>query len=427
MHEDFLHHLWKYQKYNSDSELKTNQGESLSIIEIGRHNQENSGPDFFNAKVKIDGQVWAGNIEIHVKSSDWYAHNHQEDSAYDNVILHVVWEDDVEVFRRDNEIIPSFSLEKYVAHGTLENYKSLIGIPSKHINCEKHFSSFDDFTISNWLERMYIERLEHKSNLIVDLLNESQNNWEDILFKLLCKNFGLNKNGEVFLSLANQIPFKVIHKHHHSIKELESLLLGVSGLLNIKSEEKYINDLKNEYEYLKHKYKLKESLLKPQFFRLRPDNFPSLRLAQLASVYHKKPNLFQDIINIDSTEGFYKLFNVKLHGFWDIHYSLSKISNSKVKRLSKSFIDLLIINTILPLKLCYQKQRSALDFENLLNIISGIKAEKNSKIDIFESIRPNTNKTALESQALLELKTNYCDKNYCLKCNLGKKLVNSSL
>lgn len=427
MQEDFLHHIWKHQKFKTEKALHTNQGESLDIIHVGRHNQQQSGPDFFNAKIKIGKQIWAGNVEIHIKSSDWYAHNHEEDEAYDNVILHVVWEDDVEVFRAHSQIIPSFSLKDFVSPTTFENYKTLVGIPSKQINCEQHFAKFDDFTLSHWLERLYIERLEEKSALILNLLQDSKNNWEEVLFKLLAKNFGLNRNGEAFLNMAEHLPYKIISKHHKSIEDLEALFLGTSGLLNIDTENKYILKLKNRFQYLKHKYELKLSLIRPQFFRLRPDNFPSLRLAQMAKIYHQQPQLFQHILHLKTKKDLYRFFNIKLSEFWDTRYSLTKISKSKTKKISRSFIDLLIINTILPLKFCYEKQQSVPDFDALLELISSLKPEQNRKVKVFEDLRAKTNTSALSSQALLQLKTHYCDKNYCLQCHLGQKLINGSI
>jgi hypothetical protein len=427
MQEEFLHHVWKYQKFEVEGVLRTNQGESLEVINTGRYNQQESGPDFFNAKIKIGQQLWAGNVEIHVKSSDWYAHHHQQDQAYDNVILHVVWEDDVEIYRSNQIIIPSFSLKSFVSKQTFENYKRLVGIPSKKINCEKDFGKFDDFTIANWLERMYIERLEDKSKLIMKLLDSSKNNWEEVLFKLLSKNFGLNRNGEAFLNMAEHLPYKVISKHHKSVSELEALFLGTSGLLDIDTEEKYILKLQDYYQYFKHKYQLKTALMRTQFFRLRPDNFPSLRLAQLAGLYHKDSQLFQHIIHLKSKKEIYAFFDIKLSEFWDTHYSLTKISKHKTKRISQSFIDLLVINTIIPFKFCYEKQKSEPKFDELLALISDIKPEQNRKVKVFENLRPKTNTSALESQALLQLKSNYCDKNYCLKCHLGQKLINQSL
>jgi hypothetical protein len=227
--------------------------------------------------------------------------------------------------------------------------------------------------------------------------------------------------------MAEQLSHKIISKHHGTITDLESLFLGVSGLLDINTEDKYILKLQNRFQFLKHKYQFKISLLRPQFFRLRPDNFPSLRLAQLAKIYHKQPQLFQHILQLKTKKDFYTFFDIQLSSFWDTHYSLTKNSKSKTKKLSQSFISLLIINTIIPIKFCYEKQQSIQNFDTLLELISSLNPEQNSKVNVFENLRLNTNKSSLESQALLQLKTNYCDKNYCLQCHLGQKLINQSV
>ena len=428
MQEDFLHHVWQYQKFQYQETLKTNQGEKLQILSVGQHNKHQSGPDFFNAKIRIDHQIWAGNIEIHLKSSDWYAHQHENDSAYDNVILHVVWEDDVEIYRKDNSIIPSLSLKDRVDSDVFERYKQLLKVKPQQINCEKSFANFDDFVLQNWLERVYIERLERKSKLIFKLLHQNQNNWEAVLFQLLCKNFGLNVNGSAFLALSKTIPYKIIAKHSQKVEDLEALLLGQSSLLSIATEDQYVKRLQERYQYLKHKYELQPAKEQPKFFRLRPDNFPSLRLAELAAVYHQQPQLFQNLISTHNKNEIYRLLDIKLPEFWKTHYSLTKQSQPKLKRLSQNFINLLIINTIVPLKFCYQKQtKNELNYDNLINLISDLKAEHNRKVDVFENLRPNTNQNALHSQALLQLKTEYCDKNYCLKCHLGKRILNHSV
>ena len=229
MQEDFLHYIWKLKKFDT-SDLKTTNNEVVEIVSVGEHNQ-NSGPDFFNSQLKIGNQFWAGNVEIHIKSSDWFVHNHEIDSAYDNVILHVVWEHDTEVFRKDNTEISTIELKKYVSKTALENYQKLFSKSDTWINCENDFKSVDDFTISNWLERLYFERLERKSNEIEKLLKSSSNNWEAVLFKRLAKNFGLKVNGESFLSLANSIEFSIIRKQQSNLLSLEALLFGQAGFL----------------------------------------------------------------------------------------------------------------------------------------------------------------------------------------------------
>lgn len=427
MQEDFLHHVWKYQKFEKQRTLKTQQDEELQIIATGRHNNSSSGPDFLNAKLKIGDQIWAGNVEIHLKASDWYAHRHEEDPRYDSVILHVVWEEDIEVYRNQQELIPCLELKDRVDPQAKVNYDSLLNKIPKTINCEKSFHQFDDFTLNNWFDRLYIERLEQKTKVITQFLEENNSHWEDALFKLLCKNFGLNKNGEVFLDIARQVEYKRVLKHHHTIEDLESLLLGTAGLLQIKSEDAHINSLISKYNYLSHKYNIRPSKFKPDFFRLRPDNFPSLRLAQLAKVYHKTPQLFQAIIHTKSKKEIYQLFQIELDTFWDNRYSLTKTSPPRKKKVSTPFIDLLIINTVIPMKFHYENQKGDVDYEALFDIMKALKPEKNSKVNVFEELRPNTNNSAFTSQALLQLKTTYCDKNYCLKCHLGQKLIIQSV
>lgn len=283
MQEDFLHYVWKHKAFSSIL-LKTASGESIVILKLGEHNH-NSGPDFFNAQLNIDSQLWAGNVEIHIKSSDWYVHGHEKDKAYDNVILHVVWEHDTEVFRSDNSVIPTLELKQYVDVNLLTNYKALIQSKS-WINCETHYPEVDDFILNNWIERLYIERLERKSNDILKLLKESKNDWEAVLFKMLLKNFGLKVNGEAFFSLANSVDYTIIRKLQNNILDLEALLFGQASLLEDDVQELYFLDSKERYQYLVQKFQLNnQGVLPLQFFRLRPPNFPTIRLSQFANLF----------------------------------------------------------------------------------------------------------------------------------------------
>jgi len=224
MQEDFLHYLWKHKKFDTLN-LKTTQGEQITLIFVGEHNH-NSGPDFFNSQLKIAEQLWAGNVEIHVKSSDWFLHNHETDKAYDNVILHVVWEHDTEIFRKDNSEISTLELKDYVDKSVLQKYQQLFSNTNKWINCENNFAEVDDFVLDNWLERLYFERLERKSEDINQLLKTSKNNWEAVLFKMLAKNFGLKVNGESFFSLANSFDFSILRKLQTKQQNLEALFFG---------------------------------------------------------------------------------------------------------------------------------------------------------------------------------------------------------
>jgi len=422
MQEDFLHYLWKHKKINV-ANLKTTKGEAVTLLNVGEHNH-NTGPDFFNAQLKIDKQLWAGNLEIHLKSSDWYLHNHETDSNYDNVILHVVWEHDTEIFRQDNTEIPTLELKHYVSTDALHNYQKLFGNTLKWINCENDFALIPKFTISNWLERLYFERLERKANSIEKVLEQSANNWEAVLFKLLAKNFGLKVNGDSFFSLANSFDFKIVRKQHSKLLSLEALLFGQAQLLEVDYQEAYFLELKKEYNFLKQKFNLSSQNVMPlQFFRLRPPNFPTIRLSQFANVYYTHQNVFSKIIETNKLDDFYKLFKVETSIFWETHYTFNKESKVLKKRLTKAFIDLLLINTIIPIKFSYAKHLGKSIDEEIIELLEQIASEKNSIINKFNSLK-KVSKSALDSQALIQLKTEYCDKNRCLQCAIGNSVLN---
>lgn len=422
MQEDFLHYLWKHKKMNV-LKLITTEYEVVEIISVGQHNM-NSGPDFFNAQLRIADQIWAGNVEIHLKSSDWFLHNHEKDKAYDNVILHVVWEYDTDVFRKDNSKLPTLVLKDFISENAVTNYQALLNNSQNWINCEKDFGNVDDFIIQNWLERLYFDRLEEKSNAIDKLLKQSNSDWEAVLFKLLTKNFGLKVNGDAFYSLANSFDFSIIRKLQSNVNQLEALFFGQANLLDDSVEDSYYKDLQGEHDYLKQKFKLQnDGVLPIQYFRLRPTNFPTIRLSQLAMLYHSHHNLFSKLINLKTLKDFYTVLTASTTEFWELHYTFGKISKSSKKKISKSFIDLLLINTIIPLKYCFSKYNGQDNHEDILKLIQEIKLEKNSIVDKFQSLKP-ISKTAMQSQALLQLKIFYCDKNKCLHCAIGNSVLN---
>ncbi len=421
MQEDFLHYIWKYKKFEVN-QLKTTQGDAVLVTSVGQHNF-NAGPDFFNAQLKIGEQLWAGNVEIHVKSSDWFLHNHEVDKAYDNVILHVVWEHDTDIFRRNNMPIPTLQLKDVVSNVILNNYEKLFSKSVKWINCENDFASVDDFLINNWLERLYFERLERKASEIQKLLEETKNDWEAVLFVMLTKNFGLKVNGESFFSIAKSVDFSIIRKVQSNQETLEALLFGQAGLLEQDIEDGYYLMLIKEYHFLKQKFKLENNhVISPQFFRLRPPNFPTIRFSQLASLYFNNQNLFSKIIELNDLDKFYKLFDVTASLYWERHFLFGKTSKISTKKLTKPFIDLLLINTIVPIKFCFAKQNGH-DINNvILNIATDITSEKNSIVDAFNKLK-KTSKASLHSQALIQLKTEYCNKNNCLQCAVGSQLI----
>lgn len=423
MKEDFLHYLWRFKKFDTLN-LKTSNNEDITISNVGQY-LELAGPDFFNAQITIGDQKWAGNVEIHLKSSDWYVHHHEKDAAYENVILHVVWEHDTEIFRKNNVEIPVLELKKYIDNTALDNYELLM-TPKSWIFCEKQLNSIDDFVIKNWQERLFFERLERKSKPIEELLGQTNNDWEAVLFILLAKNFGLNTNGDIFFKIANSIPFSIIRKESFEQENLEALMFGNAGLLYSEKEDNYFKDLKFRFDYLSHKYQIERSSFEPvQFFKHRPDNFPTIRLSQLASLYHTEQNLFSKISAIESLDSIYVLFKVGASDYWQEHYQFDKKSPTKKKNISKSFVDLIVINTIIPVLFAYAKSQGKEISENLIELIIKISPEKNAIIDKFSSFGIKSI-NAFETQSLLQLKNEYCNKSKCLECAIGMELLKNN-
>ena len=423
MIEEFLYYVWQYKLFSFDK-LRTTNKHKIEVFKSGNLNT-NTGPDFFNAQLKIDNQIWAGNVEMHLKSSDWYLHKHEEDANYDAVILHVVWEHDAEVFMKNNESLPTLELKNFVDKNVFSNYQSLFFSQNKWILCEDEIANTDQFLLKNWQERLYFERLEQKSIMIKELLKDANDNFEAVLFQLITKNFGLKVNGDSFLQLAKSFDFSTLRKVRLEEHQLTALFFGQAGFLGENLQEEYHILLKKEYEYLKHKFKL-NPIPKGQFqfFRMRPQNFPTIRLAQLASLFFMHQNLFSKLISISKKEDFYKLFSIDVAEFWKTHYTFETESKKSAKKLTKSFVDLLLINTIIPLKFVYLQNRGEVKEDDILKLINQISSEKNSVISNFSNLKIDA-KNAFESQALLQLKNNYCAKKRCLQCAIGNNLLRS--
>lgn len=421
MKEELLHFIWKLQLFTSKN-LCCSNGEKLLVLTKGEHNL-NAGPDFFNAKIEIGDQVWGGNVEIHVNASDWYAHNHEVDENYNAVVLHVVWNNDAPVFGKSNVELPTLELKNFISNDVLKNYQKLFNSPKQWINCENDIGDIDTFQLNNWFERLYIERLEQKAVQIQEVLHKTNNNWEATLFILLTKNFGSKVNSEAFLDVAFSIDFSIVRKVSNNQKVLEALFFGQANLLSDSCESKYFEELLSAYNYLVVKFKLSPIPIGGlQFFRLRPNNFPTIRLSQLATLYHLHQQLFSKVMEVEKVEDFYDLFDVSVSDFWKNHYTFQSTSKKSNKKLSKSFIDLLLINTILPLKFMYLKSQGKNDFELIYETISKIKPEKNSIITKFDEFNIKAT-NAFETQALLQLKNEYCNKQLCLQCSVGKQLI----
>lgn len=424
MKEKFLHYVWKHQLF-SQNNLHSTELNSIEIISAGIHNS-NSGPDFLNAKVKIDEILWVGNVEIHIKSSDWYLHQHEKDTSYDSVILHIVWEDDVEVFSKNNQRLPTLIISSLIASDMLKNYHQLYSKQQRWIPCENTVNTIDSFVFDHWKERLFFERLEEKSIVIQGLLTQFNNDYEAVLFKLLAKNFGLKSNAEALFNLANSIEYSLVRKTQNDPFTLQALFFGQAGFLQHDFEEQYAIDLQTEYNYLKHKFNLQPIHNGQfQFFRMRPANFPTIRISQLAALYYKQQNLFSKLMKINDLSEIYQLFTVELHDFWNTHYTFQKVSPKRAKRITKQFVDLLLINTVIPLKFNYLKSRGEVYEEDFLVLIKQLKPEQNSIISKFKELHIGAI-NAFETQSLLQLKNNYCAKKRCLDCAIGNVILNKT-
>lgn len=397
------------------------QGDGVEIINAGQYLQL-AGPDFFNAQVIIGSQKWAGNVEIHIKSSDWYLHHHETDDAYDSVILHVVWEHDAEVFRKNNREVPVLELKNYVDPQLLTSYNNLASTKS-WIYCEKELEATDRFVFSNWKERLFFERLQRKAAPVSELAAETEYDWEAVLFCFLARNFGLNTNGIIFYNIARSIPFSIIRKESFEVENLEALFYGRAGLLADDHEDTYAKDLKARYDYMCHKYMLTPVYINEvQFFKHRPDNFPTVRLAQLAQLYHRHQNLFSKIISSTSLADLYRIFDVQVSEYWQTHYQFDRESTKKRKSLTTSFADLLIINSVIPFRFAFARSTGKENSEELMELLQQVAPEKNTIIDKFRQFKVTVD-SAYDTQSLLQLKNEYCAHKRCMQCALGLQLL----
>lgn len=421
MKENFLHYLWRMKRFDL-SDLKTTQGESISIQNFGSHNTH-AGPDFLNAKIRIGDTLWAGNVEIHVHSSEWIAHKHQEDPAYNNVILHVVLEEDQPIFRETGARIPCLEMKRRIPLKLINTYQKLLH--NEHwIPCQHHFFQVSDLTKNLWLDRLLVERIEAKTTAIEEQLERNKGNWEETFYQFLARNFGVKVNAEPFLTLAESLPLLTLAKHKNSLFQLEALLFGQSGLLEKDFEEDYPNRLKKEYQFLQTKHSLSPNFgVSWRFLRMRPANFPTIRIAQFATLIHQAVHLFSKILEVENMKAIESLFQVELSDYWLNHYVFDKTSKTRKKQLGKNAIHLLTINTIIPFLFLYGEQRAEPAYKDkALRFLEEIKPEKNSIISKWEElgIQPDS---AYQTQALLQLKNEYCTPQRCLECGIGGAIL----
>ena len=424
MKEEFLYYIWKYRllKYN----IKTNDGESLQIIKPGERNN-NSGPDFFNAKIKIGKTTWAGNVEIHINSSDWYRHNHHEDKSYDNIILHVVYANDVNVFRKSGEKIPTIELKENFDLKLLDRYNDFMNSKT-WIPCEKLIHLTDKFIIFSWIESLLIERLEKKSSLIISNLKNNNMDLEQTFYEHLAMNFGFKLNAEAFIMLARSLPIKYLLKHKNNNFQVEAMLFGQAGFLKEKILEDYPFELRKEYQFLQHKYSLHPIDTHIwKFLRLRPSNFPTIRISQFAALICKSSSLFSKIIESENISEIMNIFEISASNYWNDHYTFKKISGIKSQKIfGDNSKDLLIINAIVPFLFAIGKHKKDERYiEKALRFLEETNGEINSITKKWKTLSINTS-SAYYTQGLIELKNNYCNQKKCLNCRIGDFLLKNS-
>lgn len=420
MKEDLLYFIWKTSHLTFNGQTTT-EGEIVEIIDPGEYNND-SGPDFFNAKVRIGETVWAGNVEIHINSSDWLNHNHHNDPAFNNVILHVVVNDDKPVSNSIGQAIPTIKM-KYP--DALEWNLMHLTNSGKWIPCEDSFSLFDSFTKSMWLENLLVERLEQKTQYVFELVDNAQGSWEEAFYQSVARSFGLKANALPFELLAKATPLKILSKHKNNLFQIEALLFGQAGLLSETNvHDNYQSSLLKEYLYLRHKFNLSPNqghLWK--FLRMRPTAFPTIRIAQFSKLVHSSTSLFSKIIEINDVKEIVRLFQVDTSEYWEKHYTFGKEAVLLEKRLGKDTISVIAINSLVPFIFAYgiYKKNSGLK-DKSIKLLESIKPESNSISKGFENLGIKA-ETAYDSQALIQLKTCYCEPKKCLYCHLGVKLL----
>ncbi len=417
MTEKLLQFIWQFQYFNK-GELTTVKGEKVHILFQGQLNS-NQGPDFSEAKIRIDNTLLVGSVELHTRSSDWDKHRHQPDRNYKNVVLHVVWEDD-----QPGAHLPVLELKGRVSGILLHRYTELLNSTS-FIPCEKSIQLVRQITWKAWKDRLLVERLMRKSALVEKYLRDSNYHWEETFWWLLARNFGMKVNTDAFEEMARTIPLNLLAKHKNRLHQLEALLMGQAGLLCGKEQDDYFRMLATEYGFLKKKYSLVPIALPIYYLRMRPGNFPTIRLAQLARLVHVSVHLFSRIQEEENIQAVKKWLDVTAGTYWHEHYRFGESSAHKPKKLGAVMTDTIIINTIVPVLFAYgnyhQDQRYK---EKALRWLEATKTEKNTITRGFAALGVENN-NGFDSQALIELKNEYCNRKRCLDCSVGNSLLKS--
>ena len=421
MKENFLHFIWRTGLFDSTG-LKTTDGDEIKILSTGEWNKD-AGPDFLHAKIRIGKTIWAGHVEIHILSSDWNKHKHSNDAAYANVILHVVWQADSTIINRKSFPLPAVELKDRVDRSLLKKYEALM-LESESLACCRSIHQVDSFVISQWLSRVYAERLEQKSEVVNELLFKNKNNWEESFYQHLMSSFGGNLNGEPMNELSRILPLKILAKHKNNLFQLEALLFGGAGILQHAPDDDYVLALKKEWAFLQKKYSIQPMRAGAwKFLRLRPPSFPTIRIAQFAQLVRNSSHLFSKILETENLKNLRALFDCTTSEYWTNHYVFGKESKPAEKNLGDQTIQMILLNTVSLFLFAYGKAHENRQFtERALRFIESIPAESNRYTKLFttQKISPLH---AGESQAMIQLYKNYCREKKCVDCGIGYAIL----
>jgi hypothetical protein len=419
-----LHYIWQCQYYHKFN-LVTTEGDPLQIISPGHHNVH-SGPDFINAQVQIGAMTWIGSVEIHVRASEWYDHQHHRDAAYDNVVLHVVWENDKPVYRADDTLVPTLELKHRVAESLIFEYKKLVN-SLEAIPCHGQLNRVSQLPRILALDRALVQRLEDKTKVVRGIYEASGHDLEETCYQLLSRNFGFKINADPFQQLARAVPYRMIRKHGDKPVQIEALLFGQAGFLESKKySDTYHQHLRREYGMLASKYALRDARMHPtqwRFMRLRPANFPTVRIAQLAALLHEKRSIFSRIVEASTTAELREIFSTDTSGYWKTHYRFGKPARGSVATLGMASLDNILINTVVPLLAFYSQLKDDSAFmDRATTLLEQIAPEQNAITKLWAEQDMKIN-TAFDSQALLQLYHSGCQRRRCLDCAIGCALL----
>ncbi len=421
MNEAFLHYLWQFQQFDKSS-LQTISSEKVSVLKTGILNTD-AGPDFANARLHINEIEWVGNVEIHIKSSDWQLHKHQNNEAYNNVILHVVWENDQAITRQDGSLIPTVELRSITDIQLLNKYKHLIDNQSV-IPCKEQFSEVSNLSKFAILDKVLAIRLQQKAQIVEQIFEQNKGDWEETAYQLLARNFGFKLNSETFLRLAQNLPLKVLQKHRDNLTQIEAMFFGQAGL--IEKADDYSEKLSQEYDFFAAKFSLKSSQLSShewKFLRTRPANFPTIRIAQLARLITQQQSFFSLFTQTNLIEDLRNALKIEQSHYWQEHYNFGKTASKKLVGLGRDSINNILINTVIPLLACYSEKTDNQELmTRCVNFLEALPAEENHITEMWEGLGL-TIKTAFDSQASIELYNNYCTQKRCLQCNVGSEIL----